>query len=163
MKILIGMVQPNTQRRFTTVDVNNSTYFATGMQSVLNSIDSLPTRDIGTQSSHLISLLNQVRSGHSTVVAYLNISLSVCALLMIVKLDEVPVRVLTLAAIPVVNKVCLANGALWVYGLPLHASVFCLRLPKETYQEIAGAALAIGLNSDTGLYFLSFFSGSSFR
>ena len=59
-KILIGMVQPNTNVRFTTADVINSTYFAMDLQAVLNTVDNLPSKDIGTQSSSLISLLNQV-------------------------------------------------------------------------------------------------------
>ena len=59
-KILIGMVQPNTNTRFTTADVINSTYFAMDLQAVLNTVDNLPSKDIGTQSSSLISLLNQV-------------------------------------------------------------------------------------------------------
>ena len=59
-KILIGMVQPNPNMRFTTADVINSTYFAMDIQAVLNSVDNLPLKDIGTQSSALISFLNQV-------------------------------------------------------------------------------------------------------
>jgi hypothetical protein len=54
------MVQPSTQVRFTTADVVNATYFATGQQAVLNTVENLPSKDIGTQSSHLISMLQQV-------------------------------------------------------------------------------------------------------
>lgn len=59
-KMVAGMVQPSTQVRFTTADVVNSTYFAAGQQAVLNTVENLPSKDIGTQSSNLISMLQQV-------------------------------------------------------------------------------------------------------
>jgi hypothetical protein len=65
-------------------------------------------------------------------------------------LDDIPGRVLTLSVLPVVNKVCLLNSLLWVHALPLHAQIFAPRLPKETFQEIAGSAIAAGLAVSTG-------------
>ena len=58
--------------------------------------------------------------------------------------------------LPTVNKICLTNSALWVYALPLHETIFAVRIPREAYQEIAGRAIAAGLAVNTGMLAIHF-------
>ena len=73
------------------------------------------------------------------------------------QLEDLPARILTLGVLPTVNKICLTNSALWVYALPLHETIFAVRIPREAYQEIAGRAIAAGLAVNTGMLAIHFF------
>ena len=74
------------------------------------------------------------------------------------QLEDLPARILTLGVLPTVNKICLTNSALWVYALPLHETIFAVRIPREAYQEIAGRAIAAGLAVNTGMLAIHFFN-----
>ena len=113
-----GMIQPDTSSRYSAVDIMNHQYFITGSLAVLKSIDTLQTRDIGTQSSILLGLPSQ--------------------------LGPFPARILQTAILPAVCKLCAANSALWLYVFPVHTYI-STKLPSLTYQKIAGPSIAQGL------------------
>ncbi len=113
-----GMIQPDTSSRYSAVDLMNHQYFITGSLAVLKSIDTLQTRDIGTQSSILLGLPSQ--------------------------LGPFPARILQTAILPAICKLCAANSALWLYVFPVHTYI-STKLPALTYQKIAGPSIAQGL------------------
>jgi hypothetical protein len=67
-------------------------------------------RDLGTQSSQLISLQAEI--------------------------VNFPSRVLIHVVLPAVSKLCIASPNLWVYALPLHAD-FARLLPEDRYAYYA--------------------------
>ena len=113
-----GMMQPDTSSRFSAVDLMNHQCFVTGSLAVLKSIDTLHTRDIGTQSSILLGLPSQ--------------------------LGPFPARILQTSVLPAICKLCAANSALWLYVFPVHTYI-STKLPASTYQKIAGPSIAQGL------------------
>jgi hypothetical protein len=71
-------------------------------------------RDLGTQSSQLLSLQPE--------------------------LANFPGRVLIHSIIPAVSRLCLAAPNLWVYAMPLHAEL-AKQLPEDKYVFYAGPFL----------------------
>ena len=103
-----------------TTDICNSAFFATGSLAVLRAVDTLHTRDVGTQSSQLVALGAQ--------------------------LSSFPARLLLSTVIPVVCRLCVSNPALWVYALPLHVHLASTgRMPLQDYRIAASKALSLGL------------------
>eukprot|EP01032_Pedospumella_encystans_P008250 gene8250-9815_t len=131
--IVSSLMNPNAQFRGTTTDIVNNSYFVTGSQAVLNMIESMHTRDLGTQSSQLLSLQSE--------------------------LANFPPRMLIHSVIPAISKLCIHAPNLWVYALPLHAELSAL-LTQDKYVYFAGPYVAQGLNNleapnDTLQVFLS--------
>lgn len=121
VNIVAGMMQMSVQMRSGTADVVNHSYFVTGAQAVLNMINTLHTRDLGTMSSQLLSLDSQ--------------------------LEIFPPRILIHAVLPVISKLCLqSHASLWVYALPLHARMSQL-MPEDKYVFYASPYLAEALSS----------------
>jgi hypothetical protein len=98
----------------------NLDYFSTGSLAVLRSIENLHMRDVGTQSSQLLSLASQ--------------------------LDSLPPRIIEQIVLPTICKLSKANIALWVYTLPLH-EYFAKTVPKKAYIDIAGPFLGEGMKA----------------
>ena len=120
--LLVGMLQPQPSSRVGTTDICSSAFFATGSLAVLRAVDTLHTRDTGTQCSQLIALLGQ--------------------------LSSFPVRLLLCTVLPAVCKLCSANPALWVHALPLHVhlvSSVASRVPTHEYRAVAGKYVSEGL------------------
>jgi SCY1-like protein 2 len=117
-QLVIGLLQLNVMVRLTTADIINNQYFVSGSLAVLNMIEHMHSRDVGTQSSQLISLQGQLGSFSSRIL-YLNVLPSIC-------------------------KLCLVNSALWVYAMPLHVFI-SQQVSKERFKQYAGPTMANGL------------------
>lgn len=116
----IGMLQPQPGSRVGTTDICSSAFFATGSLAVLRAVDTLHTRDVGTQSSQLVALASQ--------------------------LSAFPPRLLLSTVIPAACRLCVANPALWVYALPLHVHLASAgRVSLVDYRAAAGKAVSLGL------------------
>ena len=116
--LLRGMMTFEGNTRLSTSDVINNPYFVSGSLAVLRNIDTLHNRDIGSQSSILLSLANQ--------------------------LGDFPTRILQSTVLPIICKLCAQNTALWLYALPVHM-VIVKKLPRFEYQRIVGPAIQQGL------------------
>ena len=94
----------------------------TGQQATLNLIDNLANKDLGTQSSQLISIQQQIY--------------------------QFPSRILLLTILPVLNKICKNNISLWIYALPIH-KILAEKIPIDQYRLHAGTSLAEGLSDSS--------------
>lgn len=132
-QLMHGLLNLNVQYRKTAMDVTSSQYFITGTMGVLYSIENLHTRDLGTQTSQLMSFQNQ--------------------------LDRFPPRLLKFIVLPSIGKLCVTLPTLWEYALPVFQLISRL-VQKEVYQAIAGPYLAAGLSvnscNESMLAFLAF-------
>jgi len=117
--ILRGMLHPTASARLSLLDIMNNAYFLSGNLAVLKNIDSLQSRDIGSQYSTLVGLTTQ--------------------------LGSFPTRMLESTVLLAVCKLCIANAALWMYALPVHI-VISQRISPIQYQAKAGQYIAQGLN-----------------
>ena len=98
--MVVGMMQLSSQTRMSLLDMTNHSYFSTGVQAIINMIETMASKDVGTQSSQLISLQQDI--------------------------VHIPPRILANNAIPAISKLCAMNGALWIYALPVFMKVGCL-------------------------------------
>lgn len=119
--LITGLLQRNPQFRKTMQDIVSHTYFVTGNQAIINTLETLHTRDLGTQSSQLLTLFHQI--------------------------DTFPARVLKFTALPAIGRLCLANPMLWEYALPMHKMLFRL-LGREQYRLVAAPFVAPGIISN---------------
>lgn len=117
-QLLTGLVNLNPQLRMSINELTNHNYFTTGTQAILNLIDVLHTKDLGTKSSQMISLQHQ--------------------------LSEFPARVLINSVVPKISYLCVQESQLWVYALPIHVYVQRL-LPGDQYKNKAHSFIAKGL------------------
>ena len=117
--ILRGMLHPSAGARLSLLDIMNNAYFLSGNLAVLKNIDSLQSRDIGSQYSTLVGLTNQ--------------------------LGSFPTRMLESTVLTAICKLCISNAALWMYALPVHI-VISQRISPLQYQAKAGQYIAQGLN-----------------
>ena len=116
--LVVGMIQPEPRARLTTVDITNHQYFVTGPLAVLKSVDTLGSRDAGTQSSIMLSLPSQ--------------------------LTDFPPRILESTVLPAICEVTRGNAAVWIHALHLHVYL-AKRLPIAVYQRVASPYVAQGL------------------
>ena len=93
-EILIGMMDLQVRTRMSTSEIGNHPLFATGPLSFLRIVDSLASRDVGAQSSYLLSLPQ-----HMTTV---------------------PPRLLERTVLPAVCKMCESSPPLLVHALHIH-------------------------------------------
>lgn len=121
-RLIMGLLQLNLQFRMTISDIVSSTYFVTGNQQIITTLETLHTRDVGTQSSQLLTLIHQ--------------------------LDTFPLRILKFTALPCIGKLCLQNPLLWEYALPLHKLLARL-LGREQYKPLAAPYIAAGLTANS--------------
>ncbi len=121
-QLVVGLLQLNVSVRLSTSDVINHQYFVTGSLALLNMVEHMHSRDVGTQSSQLISLQGQ--------------------------LSAFTPRILYLIILPAVCKMCLLNAALWVYAMPLMVFL-AQQIPADRYRQYAGPTMAIGLAVNT--------------
>mmetsp|Transcript_36594 Transcript_36594/g.81292 ORF Transcript_36594/g.81292 Transcript_36594/m.81292 type:complete len:541 (+) Transcript_36594:233-1855(+) len=117
---LLGSMLGGAMGRAPLQDVVQNPYFATGAQAVLNMVDGLAGRDLGTQSSQLIGLQ--------------------------VELGNIPPRLLIHAILPCVSRLCIDCPGMWVYVLPLHAELSKL-LPHDKYVHFSLPYLSQGLSN----------------
>lgn len=107
--MVVGMMQLSTQTRMSLLDMTNHSYFSTGVQAIINMIETMASKDVGTQSSQLIALQQDI--------------------------VHIPPRILANNAIPAISKLCAMNGALWIYALPVFVKVryfpYCAKLSYE--------------------------------
>jgi len=115
--LLVGMMQQNPDLRTSAIDIINNACFNTGTLAVLRTIDTLHSKDIGTQASQLSNLPSM---------------LSPC-----------PGRLLEGAVMLSICNLCLNNPGLWVYALPLHVYI-AARIPAHSYQQTAAPAIKEG-------------------
>ena len=101
--MVVGMMQLSTQTRMSLLDMTNHSYFSTGVQAIINMIETMASKDVGTQSSQLIALQQDI--------------------------VHIPPRILANNAIPAISKLCAMNGLLWIYALPVFVKVRYLLLP----------------------------------
>lgn len=120
-RLLVGLLSLNPVSRFSTNDVVNNPYFVTGNQAIINSVEKLHTRDIGTQTSQLIALQGQ--------------------------LNDFPPRLLKFTVLPALGKLCGGVPSLWEYALPIF-EMCAVIVGKESFQTIAGQHLAAGLTNN---------------
>lgn len=123
-RLVVGLLQLNLQNRMCIADIVSNGYFMSGQQAIINTLETLHSRDIGTQSSQLLSMLHQRQ------------------------LEVFPARMLKFTALPAIGKVCMANPMLWEYALPLHQLLAGV-LGKDQYKPIAGPFIAAGLTNNT--------------
>eukprot|EP00981_Chlorochromonas_danica_P003586 scaffold662_cov281-Ochromonas_danica.AAC.1 len=116
--VIGGLLQMNVQVRSTITDVVNNPFFAMGAQAVINTLESIHSKDIGTQSSQLISLEKQIA--------------------------DFPIRVLKFIVLPTVGQLCLSQPALWEFSLPLHETL-SKAMTIDQYKPIAAPYIAAGL------------------
>jgi SCY1-like protein 2 len=132
-RLIVNLLQLNVTSRQTINDIVNATYFVSGNQAIITTLESLHTRDLGTQSSQLMALLHQ--------------------------LPGFPPRVLKYTAIPAIGKIALTNPLLWEYALPVHRFIARI-LPRDQYRTIAAQYMTIGMMNNTSIEamhaFLSF-------
>ena len=95
--LLEGMLQPEASRRFSLVNLLNSTFFNTGQISTLKAVEMIQARDVGTQASILTSLNSQIPS--------------------------FPPRIIEGTILPSLCRLSIANPSMWTYVLPLHVLI----------------------------------------
>ena len=117
--LLESMLSTQTHLRLSTSDISNHAYFSTGNLAVLRAVDALPSRDVGTQGSQLLSMRSQ--------------------------LDDFPPRLLVSSVLPTICQVTNQNAALWVYALPLHETIMEKLSDKLSYRSVVQDAFASGL------------------
>lgn len=117
-RLVTGLLQMNIQVRQSIADIVNNPFFVTGSQAVINTLESIGTKDIGTQSSQLIALDRQIA--------------------------DFPVRVLKFIVLPTIGHLCVANPALWEFALPLHETI-CKLMTPDQYKNVAAPFVATGL------------------
>lgn len=132
-RLISGLLQRNIQYRLSMQDIVGHPYFVTGNQAIINTLETLHTRDLGTQSSQLLTLFHQI--------------------------DTFPARVLKFTALPAIGKLCLANPMLWEYALPMHKMLFRL-LGREQYRMIAAPFVAQGMVSNVSVEAMHAFMNS---
>jgi SCY1-like protein 2 len=132
-RILTGLLSLSVQHRMGALDVTSNQYFITGNLGTLHNIENLYTRDLGTQTSQLLSFIQVV--------------------------NRFPPRLIKFIILPSIGKLCVANPTLWEYALPLFRLISRL-VPNDLYRSIAGNYIAAGLTNNTStesmLAFLSF-------
>jgi SCY1-like protein 2 len=121
-RLITGLLSLNLSYRLGALDVTSSQYFITGNMGTLNAIENLSTRDLGTQTSQLMSLVQQV--------------------------NKFPTRLIKFIILPSVGKLCLNNATLWEYSLPLFRLISRL-IPNDLYRAIAGNYIAAGLGNNS--------------
>lgn len=121
-RLITGLLQLNVSYRLTSGDIINNAYFVTGNQAVINTLELLHTRDVGTQSSQLISLASQ--------------------------LMYFPNRLLQFVAIPAIGKLCITNNTLWEFAFPIF-ELIAHKLSHETFQYLTSTYFIQGLTSTT--------------
>ena len=99
VSVVVGMMQLNLHSRTTLIDMTNHSYFSTGVQAIINMVETMASKDVGTQSSQLISLQQDIAL--------------------------IPPRILVNTALPAISKLCSLNGTLWMYALPVFVKVSC--------------------------------------
>lgn len=120
--LLQSMIALDPLRRLTTPDIINNPYFATGSMAVLRSIDTLKSRDIGTQSSILMMLPNQLIS--------------------------FPLRLLEGTILPTICSATKENLSLMTFALPTH--IFIARqISKAKYSEVARDVIILALENSS--------------
>jgi serine/threonine protein kinase len=117
-RLITGLLQLNTQMRSSMTDIASNAYFVTGTQAVINSLETINMKDIGTQSSLLVSLESQ--------------------------LSNFPTRVLRFIFLPTIGHLGLTNPALWEFAMQLHEALSQL-MPIDQYRSIATPFIAAGL------------------
>ncbi|RYG96547.1 hypothetical protein EON65_54235 [archaeon] len=117
-RLITNLLQLNTQVRLNINDIVTNAYFVTGSQAVINTLESIGGKDIGTQSSQLLALERQI--------------------------GDFPARVLKFIVLPTVGLLCIQNPALWEFALSLHETLSKL-MPVEQYKVIAAPYIAAGL------------------
>ena len=95
--LLEGMLQLDASRRFSMVNLLNSTFFNTGQISTLKAVEMIQARDVGTQASILTALHSQIPS--------------------------FPPRIIEGTILPSLCRLATAQPAMWTYVLPLHVLI----------------------------------------
>ena len=120
MQTLMKKVLMSTpESRAVAIEIINHPAFSSGTLAVLRAIDTLGSKDIGTQASQLNTLPGL--------------------------LVHCPPRLLEGAVLLTVSKLCVQSPGLWVYSLPLHVFI-AERISVQSYQEVAGPHIKEGLS-----------------
>ena len=106
------------ESRAVAIEIINHPAFNSGTLAVLRAIDTLGSKDIGTQASQLNSLPGL--------------------------LAHCPPRLLEGAVLLTISKLCVQSPGLWVYALPLHVFI-AERVSVQSYQDVAGPFVKEGL------------------
>lgn len=117
-QLLTGMIQLNGQARISFLDLSNNPFFHSGSLSVLNTVDELLSKDVGSQASILASLCSQI-SAFSP-------------------------RIIENTILPVVCDVGVNNPSMWVYTLPV-LSFISTKLSGAAFRKIASPSFVKGL------------------
>lgn len=111
-EIIKGMLHMNAASRLKSDEISNHNFFVTGPLMCLRSIDTLATRDVGTQSAQLISLPQHM--------------------------GTFPPRVLQRTVLPTICKICQSNPTLWVHAISIHIYL-CDRMTSLKYKGAAAS------------------------
>ena len=95
-QLLCRVLKHVPESRATAMEILNSPCFSAGTLAVLRAVDTMATKDIGTQAAQLNSLPGL--------------------------LGECSPRLLEGAVLLTVSRICLQSPGLWVYALPLHGA-----------------------------------------
>lgn len=117
-RLLGGLLQSNHQQRLTATDITTNPFYVSGNQAIISSIEKLHTKDIGAQTTQLMTLQGQ--------------------------LDSFPPRLLKFTVLPSIGKLCVSVPSLWEYGLPIFQSCGNI-FSREQFQAIAGQYFAAGM------------------
>ena len=124
IQLLMDMIQSIPTARITVSNIMNHPYFSTGPLQVLKLIDTLRTRDIGTQSSQLLILPSQ--------------------------LSTLPGRLLEGTILPCVCQATISNIVLMPYTIPTHLYI-SKRIDKLKYCNIAGPCVVQAFENNSSI------------
>jgi hypothetical protein len=119
-QLLMGMIQTQYGTRITPIDVINNPFFHSGALAVLRSVDSILTRDIGSQAALLASLPGQ--------------------------LSFFTPRIQETIILPVLCKLTTINQAMWMYAMPVHVYI-ASRISTPAYAHTVSPTLILGLSN----------------
>jgi SCY1-like protein 2 len=123
-QLIADMIQSAPPSRITIPNIMNHPYFSSGPLLVLKLIDSLKTRDVGTQSSQLLTLPSQ--------------------------LADIPERLLESTILPAICQATMSSIALFPFAIPTHIYV-SQRILRSKYCAIAGASVVQAFESTTSV------------
>lgn len=124
IQLVMDMIQLASAARIAIPNIINNTYFSTGPLQVLKLIDTLRSRDIGTQSSQLLILPSQ--------------------------LATLPTRLLEGTVLPCICQATAANIVLMPYAIPTHLFI-SQRMNKSKYCQIAAASVIQAFESNASI------------
>jgi SCY1-like protein 2 len=117
-QLLTGMLQHSAQSRLSLLDLTNNPFFHSGDMSVMNTIDELASKDVGSQASILSSLPSQICNFSP--------------------------RIIENTVLPVICQVGVANPSMWVYTLPV-LTFISSKITTAAFLRIATPAFVKGL------------------